>query len=139
MAAAILLREPPVDGRIGFPVLAIDLGGPSAADVAAAASRVLQDGDPAVYVSELWLDQGQLAVIASTLSDEEAQVVVDAIVKAVADGRAGRDRRRGRRTLSIRAPDAERRYSSTRRISICFAPSMSIRSNRPRRTGSGRR
>jgi L-seryl-tRNA(Ser) seleniumtransferase len=79
----VILRKPPVDGRIGFPVLAVDLGGPAAADTAAAASRVLQDGTPPVYVSELWLDQGQLCVIASTLSDDEADQVADAITKAV--------------------------------------------------------
>jgi hypothetical protein len=61
----------------------VDLGGPSAADTAAAASRVLQDGTPPVYVSELWLDQGQLAVIASTLKDDEVELLVDAITQAV--------------------------------------------------------
>jgi L-seryl-tRNA(Ser) seleniumtransferase len=80
----VTLRRPPVDGRIPFPILAVDFGGPKAADRAAAVARALQSGDPSVYVSELWLDQGQLGVIASTLRDDEADVVADAIARAVA-------------------------------------------------------
>ena len=36
-----------------------------------------------VYVSELWLDQGQLVSIASTLADDEAELVTDAVTRAV--------------------------------------------------------
>ena len=79
----LMLRRPPVDGRIGFPVLAVDFGGPAASDRAAAASRALQAGEPPVYASELWLDQGQLGVIASTLADDEAELLVDAIAGTV--------------------------------------------------------
>ena len=80
---AVTLRHPPVDGRIPFPVLAVDFGGPVAADRAAAAARVLQSGNPPVYVSELWLDQGQLGVVGSTLANDEAEVVAGAIAAAV--------------------------------------------------------
>jgi L-seryl-tRNA(Ser) seleniumtransferase len=81
----VILRRPPVDGRIGFPVLAVDLGGPAAADRAAAASRSLQAGDPPVYASELWLDQGQIVIIASTLTDQEAEPLVTAVLRALDD------------------------------------------------------
>jgi L-seryl-tRNA(Ser) seleniumtransferase len=80
----VTVRQPPVDGRIPYPVLAVDFGGPAAADRAAAAAQALQDGDPPVYVSELWLDQGQLGIVASTLVEDEADVVAGAITRAVA-------------------------------------------------------
>jgi len=81
---AVVLRRPPVDGRVPYPVLAVDFGGPAGADRAAAAARVLQDGDPPVYVSELWLDQGHLAILATTLVDAEADIVADAVIRAAA-------------------------------------------------------
>lgn len=80
----VTLRRPPVDGRIPYPVLAVDLGGLAAADHAAAVARALQDGDPPVYVSELWLDMGQLGIMASTLVADEADLVAEAVVGALA-------------------------------------------------------
>jgi len=79
----VTLRRPPVDGRIPYPVLAIDMGGPMNTDRAAAVARQLQNGVPPVYVSELWLDQGQLGVMASTLAEDEADVVAEAVIRAV--------------------------------------------------------
>jgi len=79
----VILRRPPVDGRIPFPLLALDFGGPAASDRAAAASRVLEGGDPPVYLGELWLDQGHLAVIASTVADYEADQIAAAVAATV--------------------------------------------------------
>jgi L-seryl-tRNA(Ser) seleniumtransferase len=81
---AVTLRRPPVDGRIPYPVLAVDFGGAAAADRAAALVRALQAGDPPVYVGEGWLDLGQIGILASTLVDSEADMVARAVAGAVA-------------------------------------------------------
>lgn len=80
--ASLTLRRPPIDGRVMYPVLTLDLGGPAATDRAAALSLALQRGDPPVYTGEGWLDNGVVSFAASTLVEDEADVVADAVQAA---------------------------------------------------------
>ena len=81
--ASVLLRRPPIDGRVTYPVLSLDLGGPAASDRAAAVSLALATGDPPVYTGEGWLDQGVIGFAASTLYEDEIDVVVGAVRRAL--------------------------------------------------------
>jgi D-glucosaminate-6-phosphate ammonia-lyase len=85
----VSMRARNADGPVTYHVLDLDFQGrmspdrPAASDRAAAASRVLTGGDPSIYLSELWLDQGRLGVIASTLVDAEADIIVDEVAAAI--------------------------------------------------------
>jgi L-seryl-tRNA(Ser) seleniumtransferase len=81
--AALTLRRPPVDGRVTYPVLQLDLGGAAATDTAADVARALQNGDPPVYTGEGWLENGVIGFGASTLNEDEADVVVAAVRTAL--------------------------------------------------------
>jgi L-seryl-tRNA(Ser) seleniumtransferase len=81
--ASLLLRRPPIDGRVTYPVLSLDLGGPAATDRAAAVSLALATGDPPVYTGEGWLEQGVIGFAASTLYEDEIDLVVSAVRRAL--------------------------------------------------------
>jgi len=85
--ASLTLRRPPIDGRVMYPVLHLDLGGSAATERAAALSLALQQGDPPVYTGEGWLDIGVVSFGASTLHEDEADVVVSAVRAALTGAR----------------------------------------------------
>jgi len=57
------------------PTLFLDFGRPQAVERASAVARALRDEEPPIYVGEAYLHTGRIAIVASTLREEEAELV----------------------------------------------------------------